>query len=191
MHPIGFFGFNSPRIQALALMVIQFNPDVTIFTDGPEPTEEALADGLKTLRARGIKIESRKIAKLSQEYIGSATPETDHDEANTLMRIDFEEGEPARVGFMMAHPETETRSADLAAQLGLNLLPPEKMGKGEIETSGFFHEASVPGVFVAGDCQTPLKNATGAIDGGARVSAGVAHALAIEEGKWARQAAEK
>lgn len=73
----------------------------------------------------------------------------------------------------MHKPKNET-NGPFARQLALELTE-----QGDIKTSGFFFEASEPGVFAVGDCATPLKAVTQAIAMGSCSAAGLVGQLQV------------
>ena len=73
---------------------------------------------------------------------------------------------------------------DLAAQLGLLLAPPNPVAADAIAISPT-GEASVPGVFVAGDVSVGMPSVANAIAEGSNVAAAVVRSLLVENDELA------
>jgi hypothetical protein len=91
----------------------------------------------------------------------------------------------ACLGTLLARKQTLTEgqvhktrtevNGPFARQLSLELTE-----QGDIKTTAPFSESSVPGVFAAGDCTTPLKAVSQAVAMGSFVAAGVTGQLQVD-----------
>ncbi|KAL5395725.1 hypothetical protein PMIN06_007949 [Paraphaeosphaeria minitans] len=174
-HPIGFLGFPNPGYAHFALMCRTLNPDITVYSNGPVPTDDATQAALAKVQATGIKLDTRRIRRLVNNGVGP-------DKGITL---EFESGLPATVGTLMHKPPTRSRAQSIIAQLSLNLTP-----QGEVElTNPMMLGTNVPGCIVAGDTHEMMKQAVVAAGAGVRAAAVVTMQLAGEEGERALAAA--
>ena len=167
--PIGILEFTSPMASHLVGMAKRFDPRITIFSNGPIPTAEPIQKALKISNGLGAKVDERKIKRL----INNGPSHTDG------VTIEFEEGEPVTLGFLVHRPVTVNRAEDLVAQLGLEKVPPE-MG-GHVKIMDMFNETSVRGVFAAGDTMVMMKQVTIAMAAGVTAAAGAGKQIAEEE----------
>lgn len=115
-----------------------FTPNVTVYTNG----DEALAQEISTA---GFPTNTTKVRNLIK------LPDSSHVE------IVFETGEREVEGFLVHRPRTVQRSP-FAEKLNLQLTMTD-----EIEVSSPFLETSLPGVFAAGDCASPVKLVSNAV----------------------------
>jgi len=139
-YPIGVLGFPSPMFSHLALMTFTFDaPSVTIYSNGsPYDTPEASA-ALKTVLARGCRLDRRSIKRLINNGAGPANGIT----------IEFDDGENVTLGMLVHKPPTINRAEDLIRQLGLNTMP--AASGGEVMVDPLFGETNLRGCFAAGD----------------------------------------
>ena len=138
----------------LARSAKQLADKVTIYTDGSDTLATSLSAGLRAEEKATITVDTRPVTKLVKEPEG------------TDVSIHFEEGQPAREGFLVHRPKTQL-NGPFARQLGLQLTP-----QGDILTTPPFGETSVLGVFAVGDCAAPGKIVANAIATGAFAGAG-------------------
>ncbi|KAL6695448.1 hypothetical protein J3F84DRAFT_374398 [Trichoderma pleuroticola] len=169
-YPIGLLTFPDPSYAHFALMVWPFNKDLTIYSNGPVPTDEPTQMALKKVLATGIKLDQRPVRRLINNGDG---PENG-------ISIEFESGPPAKLGMLLHRPPMQTRGRALIEQLGLETNP-----KGDIVADSMMLRTSVPGCFAAGDTQESIKQALMAGSNGLRVGASIAFQLASEEGDQA------
>lgn len=138
------FTFPNPSYAGFALMVRPFNKDLTIYSNGPVPTDEATQTALKKVRATGAKLDERRIRRLVNNGEGPANGIT----------LEFESGPPATVGMLLHRPPTRSRAYELIEQLGLETKP-----SGDVKADPMMLQSSVPGCIVAGDTQESIKQA--------------------------------
>ncbi|KAJ5266580.1 Pyridine nucleotide-disulfide oxidoreductase class-II [Penicillium angulare] len=143
----------------LARMARRFAPIVTIYTHGAEELTKELE---KAVHGTGIKVDGQPIARLIK---GSGESDVE---------IKFQDG-TQRVEAFLSHKAKTEVNGPFADQLGLKLT-----AGGDIETAQPFHSTSVPGVFAAGDCATPLKSVVTAMAAGAMAAGGLVGQLQAE-----------
>ncbi|KAL2135471.1 hypothetical protein VTI74DRAFT_8330 [Chaetomium olivicolor] len=174
--PIGMFTFPNPSYAGFALMVRPFNPDLTIYSNGPVPGDEATQAALKKVLATGVKLDERRVQRLVNNGEGPANGIT----------VEFESGPPAKLGMLLHRPPTRSRAHDLITQLGLETKP-----NGDVQADPMMLQSSVPGCIVAGDTQESIKQAVVAAANGVRAAAVITYQLSEEEGNRALAEAEK
>ncbi|KAH7361337.1 hypothetical protein BKA66DRAFT_425682 [Pyrenochaeta sp. MPI-SDFR-AT-0127] len=144
-HAIGLLTFPSAGYAHFALMSRTLNPDVTVFSNGPVPSDADTQTALGKVKATGIKLDERKIKRLVNNGEGPDMGVT----------LEFESGPSATVGMLLHKPPTRSRAQALIAQLGLKLTP-----QGDVElTNAMMLGTNVPGCIVAGDTQEMMKQA--------------------------------
>ena len=156
---------NPIHATMLAEDALKFTKTVTIYTN----TNDTLANALSPeLYARGILVDNRKIVALRADAPGSSS-------SNIL--IEFENGETKTEGFLTHRPQVVVERR-LAEQLGL-----EFGSMGEIRVHPPFFRTSMPKVYAAGDCASPLRCISNAVFMGACVAAGIARELPKTEAR--------
>ncbi|KAE8374179.1 hypothetical protein BDV26DRAFT_284499 [Aspergillus bertholletiae] len=150
---------NPTAAMHFARMAKRFTPTVTLYTNGADELAHTLQDAS---RGTGIKVDQRKISKLVKGCGASD------------VQIVFEDGAQITEGFLTHRPKTEI-NGPFAGQLGLQLTP-----TGDLETIAPFYNTSVPGVFAAGDCVSPVKVVATAMSSGALVAGGLVGQLQDE-----------
>ncbi|ORY14661.1 thioredoxin reductase [Clohesyomyces aquaticus] len=134
----------------------KFTDKVTIYTN----QNPMLASDISvSLESSDIGIDDRKIKALRE------------GEARTQVVIEFEDGSEVTEGFIVHRPNTEL-DRTLVDQLGLKISE-----RGDIEAMPPFCQTSVPGVFAAGDCASPMKIIPNALCTGAYAGCGIAREL--------------
>ncbi|MCJ1271571.1 hypothetical protein MMC22_011473 [Lobaria immixta] len=146
----------------LGRMAKRLAPTVTIYTNGAEDLYEQITLGLN---GSEIKVDKRRIARLEQ---GS---EQGSEQIRVILHL--EDGSKIREGFLVHKPKTEL-NGPFAHQLSLELTD-----QGDIKTTQPFYESTVPGVFAAGDCATPLKAVTQALAMGSFGAGGLVGQLQV------------
>jgi len=177
--PIGILDFNHPMAAHLVGMALNFDPRVTIFSNGPISAEATIQSALKTAQALGASVDERKITRLvnnGPSHIDGVT-------------VKFETGEPVTLGFLVHRPPTVNRAQDLIEQLGLET-EDAAMG-GNVKVNGMFNETSVHGVFAAGDTMVLIKQVTIAMAEGIKAAAGAGSQIGHEKGVAALKAYEE
>lgn len=132
-------------------MARPFNQDITIYSNGPPPTDEPTQKALKKVLATGVKLDERKVHRFMNNGEG---PENG-------ISVEFETGDPARLGMLLHRPPTRNRGQDLFAQLGLGTKP-----NGDVITDPMKLGTNVPGCVAAGDTQESIKQAVMAAGNG-------------------------
>ncbi|KAF2651902.1 FAD/NAD(P)-binding domain-containing protein [Lophiostoma macrostomum CBS 122681] len=173
--PIGILEA-TPMTSHLVGMARRFDERVTIFSNGPVATTAPVQRSLEISRALGAKVDERKIKRLVNNG-------PSHDEG---INVEFEEGEPVTLGFMVHRPPTVNRAQDLIKQLGLETVAPE-IG-GHVAVKGMFNETSVKGVFAAGDTMVMMKQVTVAMAEGVKAAAGAGKEIGDEAAEAALEA---
>lgn len=150
-YPIGMLTFPNPSYASFALMARPFNTDITIFSNGPVPTDEPTQAALKKVLATGVKLDERPIRRLVNNGPGPAKGIT----------VEFETGPSATLGMMLHRPPTRSRAYKLIEQLGLETKP-----NGDVVADQMILQTNVPGCVVAGDTQESIKQAVVAASNG-------------------------
>jgi thioredoxin reductase len=145
-------------IQAMILAADghKFSDKMVIYTNGSEALAHELTERLAA--SPGMSVDDRKITRLSRGK----------DEG---IIVEFEDGTQKEEAFIVHRPLTEL-DRRFVDQLGLSL---GKMG--EIEAAPPFFKTSVPGVYAAGDCATPMKTILTAMNMGAYAGCGLSREL--------------
>lgn len=138
------FTFPNPSYAGFALMALPFNPDVTIYSNGPVPDDEPTQLALRKVLAAGVKLDERPVKRLVNNGEGPANGIT----------VEFESGPPAKLGMLLHRPPTRSRAHELIEQLGLQTKP-----NGDVQTDPMMLQSSVSGCLVAGDTQGSIKQA--------------------------------
>ncbi|KAF2122849.1 hypothetical protein BDV96DRAFT_482261 [Lophiotrema nucula] len=134
----------------------KFADKVTIYTDKNPSLASEISAALQT---PDIVIDDRKIRALHKGDGGSE------------VIIEFEDGTMKLESFIVHRPDTEL-DMTLVDQLGLKV-----SDRGDIEVAPPFCQATVPGVYAAGDCASPAKIIPSAIAMGAYAGCGLAREL--------------
>jgi thioredoxin reductase len=166
--PIGVLDFTTPMHAHLVHMALNFDSRVTIYSNGPISSAEDIQSSLKLAKAFGAKLDERKIVRL----INNGPSHTDG------VTVEFTEGEPVTLGFLVHKPPTVNRAPDLIEQLGLECVDAKMGGHVKIENP-MFNSTNVKGVFVAGDTMAMMKQVTLAMAEGMKAAVGAG----IEKGK--------
>lgn len=170
--PIGVLEFTSPFHIHFTNMALNFDSRVTIFSNGPVSDEQSIQTQLKLAKAFGAKLDERKIVRL----VNNGPSHTDG------VTIEFTEGEPVTLGFLVHKPPTTNRAQDLIEQLGLECVDSKLGGHVKIENP-MFNSTSVKGVFAAGDTMVMMKQVTVAMAEGLKAAAGAGMEIATEKGE--------
>jgi gliotoxin/aspirochlorine biosynthesis thioredoxin reductase len=150
-YPIGVLTFPNPSYAHFALMALPFNRDLTIYSNGPVPTDEPTQVALKKVMASGVKLDERPVRRLINNGKG---PENG-------ISIEFESGPPVKLGMLLHRPATRSRAHELVAQLSLETKP-----NGDIVVDPMMSESSVPGCIIAGDTMDSIKQVAAAVGTG-------------------------
>ncbi|KAF2463383.1 FAD/NAD(P)-binding domain-containing protein [Lindgomyces ingoldianus] len=159
--PIGILEFAHPMASHYVSLAMNFDPRVTIFSNGPISTKAPIQHALKIAKAFGAAVDERKITRLvnnGPSHLDGVTAE-------------FETGDPVTLGFLAHRPPTVNRAQDLVEQLGLETVDPEMGGHVAIKDM-MFNETSVRGVFAAGDTMALMKQVTIAMAEGMKAASG-------------------
>ncbi|MGV3623977.1 MAG: NAD(P)/FAD-dependent oxidoreductase [Archangium sp.] len=124
-----------------AMQLLGWSRDVTVFTNGTE----IHADSLVPLKAAGLKVETRRLARLS--------------DTKDLQYVELEGGDRVACELLFAHPPQ--KQVPLVTQLGLAL---DELGF--VKTDPMKKETSVPGIYAAGDLCTQMQAAVWAAANG-------------------------
>jgi len=136
---------------------LKYASKVTIYTSG-NPT--LVSEIQAALQTPDISVDDRKVKSFAA---GS--------KRNTEVLITFEDGSTKTEGFLIHRPNTKLDTT-FVGQLGL-----EVSDRGDILTTPPFCQTSVPGVYAAGDCASPMKIIPNAISMGAYAGCGLAREL--------------
>ncbi|KAF2256046.1 FAD/NAD(P)-binding domain-containing protein [Trematosphaeria pertusa] len=178
--PIGILEFSSPMHAHYVAMALNFDPRVTVFSNGPISSAAPVQQALKVAKALGAKVDERKIVRLVNNG-------PSHVEG---VSIEFETGEPVTLGFIAHRPPTVNRAQDLVEQLGLETVDPAMGGHVKI-VDPMFNKTSVKGVFAAGDTMSMMKQVTVSMADGLKAAAGVGNHLGAEKSAAALKAWEE
>ncbi|KGQ10197.1 Thioredoxin reductase [Beauveria bassiana D1-5] len=146
---------------ALARSAKQITSKAVIYTSNNPAVQTAIAE-LVGQNDAAITTDDREIASLAPGPQGSG------------ITITFADGSSVQEAFLVHRPPTKL-NGPFAAQLGVELTP-----AGDVKVTPPFGATSVKGVFAAGDCATPMKNAMQAMHMGTFAGVGIAHDLQAE-----------
>ncbi|KAK3078525.1 hypothetical protein LTS18_007291, partial [Coniosporium uncinatum] len=177
--PVGILGFPSPMYAHFVLMAYAFSDDITIYANGPVSEAEDVQKALRTAKARGAKLDERRIRSLVNEGRAPGHGVT----------IKFEDGDSVTLGFLAHKPPTVNRAQKLIDQLELENKPNEQGGEVVVKDASF-QKTSLAGCYVAGDTCTMTKSVVGAAAAGIGAAAGVNMELCGEEGQRALEGME-
>jgi gliotoxin/aspirochlorine biosynthesis thioredoxin reductase len=168
--PAAMLGFESAAHQHVLGFIFAIGcTDVTILSDGPlEPKDDATKLALEIAKAKGTKIDERKIKKLV------------HLPNEEGIEVQFAEGSNSKFGFIQHSPLTEVVARNLAEELGVEVQPDGRGGT-QLKRNEPFGETNVQGVFTAGDAGTWMKQFTMAMAHGTSAGAGVCFQLGHDE----------
>ncbi len=166
-HPIGILTFPDPSYSHFVLMALKFNPNVTIFTNGPlnssssssaaAANNPAVQNALNMALASHAKLDERKIKRLVNNGHGPENGITiefeEEEEAGEKKKEDATTTSTVKLGMLLHRPKTKNKSQHLIDQLGIKT----KEGSGEIVVDQLFGETNVKGCFAAGDTSELLK----------------------------------
>jgi thioredoxin reductase len=146
-----------------ALLLSGWSADVTLLTNGPASLTEEDRD---RLAVAGIDVDERPVAAV-------------HGPGDDLSTIRFVDGSTRPCGGLLVAVVLHQRP-DLAAQLGLELAPPNPLTADAVavDPTG---ETNVPGVFVAGDAGAGMPSVANAIAQGANAATTVVRSLLTED----------
>jgi pyruvate/2-oxoglutarate dehydrogenase complex dihydrolipoamide dehydrogenase (E3) component len=134
----------------------KFADHITIYTDNNPTLAAEISAALQT---KDIEVDDRKIKALHQGQGGAE------------VIIELEDGTRKTEGFVVHRPDTKL-DMKLIDQLGLKVSE-----RGDIEVMPPFCQTSVPGVYAAGDCASPMKIIPNAMAMGAYAGCGLAREL--------------
>ena len=169
-RPSAMLGFESAmNLHTLGFMFQLGCPSVSILSNGPlKPASEEVAAALEVAKAKGAKIDDRKIRKLV------------HLPDEQGIEVEFVDGESQRIGFLQHTPPTKVVASSLAEDLGVDILDDGRDGT-ILQRNEPFGETNVKGVFVTGDAGVVMKQFSVAMSYGVGAGAGVAFQLGDEE----------
>lgn len=145
-----------PQVIKLAGDTGKFAHEITLYTNGAEVVTTQLKD---LVRDTGFHVEPRGIRRLIKGPEGAD------------VTIELEDETLCKESFLVHQPWTGLRGP-LPSQLGVDITP-----MGDIKVEHPFPATTIPGVYAAGDCASPFKNASMAIVGGICAGNGVAREL--------------
>ncbi|KAF1735281.1 putative thioredoxin reductase [Beauveria bassiana] len=146
---------------ALARSAKQITSKAVIYTSNNPAVRTAIAE-LVGQNDAAITTDDREIASLALGPQGSG------------ITITFADGSSVQEAFLVHRPPTKL-NGPFTAQLGVELTP-----AGDVKVTPPFGATSVKGVYAAGDCATPMKNAMQAMHMGTFAGVGIAHDLQAE-----------
>ncbi|OCK75254.1 hypothetical protein K432DRAFT_409185 [Lepidopterella palustris CBS 459.81] len=120
----------------------------TIFTNWPmKPAHEGTAHAIEIAKAKGAKVDERRIKKLVH---------LDNDQSIDIV---FDDGSQTRIGFLAHKLYAELVALNVAKDLGVEIIPD---GKGSFisKRNEPLCEKKVKGVFTAGDAVGTMKHFT-------------------------------
>ncbi|KAJ5988694.1 FAD/NAD(P)-binding domain-containing protein [Penicillium waksmanii] len=146
----GVLGLSSLDDIAPTLMAYFLSQnDLTIYTNGEDPSKYRFQDSLDMALARGCRLDSRKIRHFTRM------------EDDSIM-IQFRHGGVSHLGFLMFTPPTRNRAQNLISRLGIQTSHRD----GYAMARGPHGETNVRGCFVAGDTSTVNKSIAVALSSG-------------------------
>ncbi|CEJ82329.1 GliT [[Torrubiella] hemipterigena] len=171
-QPIGILEFSNPGYAGLSIMATHLSDNVTIYTNGPAKTDDAVQKAIRTAQASGVHLDNRPIRRLINQ--------------GDDIGVEFEDGQKISLGLLVHKPPTVNRSQKLIDQLGLKHID----NTTEVLVNPLFTESSLPGCFVPGDAGQLLKQVAVAMGTGVRAASGASFQLCNEEGARNLAAAE-
>ena len=168
--PMGLMGFHTPKHLAHAMMLVHMsgaeNPKVTIFTQGPLPSDDPeLRSAAEAAKIAGCVFESRKVVKLER------APEGEEG-----LDVWFDDGYKSRMGFLADKPPTVPVGEKMLVEgLGVEIAS-DPLGS-FVKRTEPFGETSVKGCFAPGDMGTNWKQVTAAMMQGVTAAVGVSMQL--------------
>ncbi|KAM0533194.1 hypothetical protein ACHAP6_006893 [Verticillium nonalfalfae] len=147
---------------ALARSTKQLTSKAVIYSSNNPAVQTAITDLLDQSTTADITTDDREIISLALGAEGCG------------ITITFADGSSVQEAFLVHRPATKL-NGPFAEQLGVELSP-----GGDIKVTPPFGATSVKGVYAAGDCATPMKNAMQAMQMGAFAGVGLAHDLQAE-----------
>jgi thioredoxin reductase len=144
-----------------ALLLTGWSNDVTLLTNGPA---DLTAEDRDHLTAAGVTVDERRVTAV-------------HGPGDELTTIQFTDDTDRPCDGLLV-PAVLHQRGDLAAQLGLQLAPPNPLAADAIAASPT-GETNVPGVFVAGDASVGMPSVANAIAEGSNAAAAVVRSLLI------------
>jgi thioredoxin reductase len=152
-----------------ARQALRISKEVTIYTFGNEDLAKDINVILKSSSPKPpMKVDARKITKL------------DKAPHRSEVVLYFEDGSQVTEGFLAHKPKSRMRG-NLHEQLGLSIGP-----QGTVIVNPPFNQASMKGVFVAGDLSSPAQTITMALATGTFAGAGAP--LQIQAEMWKQPA---
>lgn len=153
----GFLALDAQGIEhGFPAMLRGWSDDVVVLT---RSAFEIAAEQRERMRAAGITIEPRAIARLVVEK-------------SRLTHIEFADGDRLPCEVLYAHPPQ--RQVGVVAALGLELDP-----LGYVKVDPMTRQTSTPGIYAAGDLTTRAQGAIFAAGTGSHAAAMIAHDLAM------------
>ncbi|KAL9942902.1 hypothetical protein D7B24_004759 [Verticillium nonalfalfae] len=147
---------------ALARSTKQLTSKAVIYSSNNPAVQTAITDLLDQSTTADITTDDREIISLALGAEGCG------------ITITFADGSSVQEAFLVHRPATKL-NGPFAEQLGVELSP-----GGDIKVTPPFGATSVKGVYAAGDCATPMKNAMQAMQMGTFAGVGLAHDLQAE-----------
>jgi thioredoxin reductase len=146
-----------------ALLLRGWTDDVVVLTNGPAGLDTVQR---RQLAAADVAVDERPVAEFTSD-------------AGELAAVEFADGtELARRGVLVA--TTLHQRSDLAAQLGVALVPPGPVVIDAVQVDPF-HRTSVPGVFAAGDVSAQMPQVAAAIATGSLAATAVVQSLLADD----------
>ncbi|KAL9101635.1 MAG: hypothetical protein Q9163_003133 [Psora crenata] len=170
--PMGQLGFPSSSHLNHLMMLRHLGgegADVTVFTNGPLPEDNALLEAVKAAESLGTRFETANIIK----YERVPSP-------GIGIRVCLEDGRKISLGFLLDKPSTVPVGEEMLVEgLGVEIAS-DPLGR-NIKKNEPFGETSVKGCFVAGDAGSSLKHVTMAVTQGVGAAGGTQAQLCAEE----------
>ncbi|WP_187271063.1 NAD(P)/FAD-dependent oxidoreductase [Neolewinella aurantiaca] len=138
-QPTGYLS-NTPDTPGFPKMLLNWTPDVTVFTNGPAEFEP------EALQKMNVSLNEQKIVELRHE-------------AGCLREVVLEGGETVSLAALYYRPPFRLGSASIAG------LAPELQESGHIKTDAQ-QRTSIPGIFAVGDCAHPMRSVAIAVAAG-------------------------
>lgn len=163
-RPLGVLDRGESAVHRATLLGA-WSDDVTLLTDGPDELDDAQRVAIESV---GVRIDRRPVAGLDADDDGAGP---------TLAAVRFADGTARPLAGLLIAVTLHPRG-DLAAQLGVDLAPPNPLTSGAIVTDPF-GATSVPGVYAAGDAGAAMPSVANAIAAGSNAAAGVVQRLTL------------
>jgi thioredoxin reductase len=156
-RPIAVYGCGEKSVHQ-ALLLSALSDDLVLLCDGDS---EIAAEQRERLGAAGVELVDDQVGRV--------------EETGSDLRVEFTTGRPPLARHALFIRPALSLTSDLAVSLGAALT---EVGSVETDASG---QSSVPGLYAAGDAETPVQSVAVATGSGARAAYAMNAELTMED----------